>query len=243
MRQDIGIQMYSLRDIVEKEGNLAALQLVSKLGYPCIELYRASCTAPAEELKATLEELNLKAISNHVLFHELKNNLKAQMAYNSTVGNMTLVCPHTSPTDLESTVKAAKELKAIQDELEQEGFRFGYHNHAHEMVKIDGDKRIIDIYAETGVTLQPDLHWVKVGGYDPVAFINQYRNQIVSLHFKEWGVGDTNPEIGNGDLDWKAIMAAGEASTATHYILEQEGYTMPVADSITLCAENLNKLF
>lgn len=235
--------MYSLRDIIDKEGNLAALTLVSKLGYPCIELFGGSCVAPAEELKATLEQLKLLAVGNHVPFHELKNNLKAQMEYNRTVGNMTLVCPHTNPVDLESSKQIAKELKAIQDELEKEGFRFGYHNHAHEMKKVDGDKRAIDIYAEEGIFLQPDLHWVKVGGYDPVAFINQYSDRIVTLHFKEWGEGDTNPEIGTGDLDWNAIMAAGEASTATHYILEQEHYTVPVADSIALCAKNLNEMF
>lgn len=243
MRNDIAIQTYSLREIISEKGNQASLEFVSKLGFPAVELYRESCDIPAKQLKEILENSNLNAISNHVSFVELKSNLKAQIIYNRTVGNNTIVCPYTAPKDLESTKQTAKELKAIQDELEKEGMRFGYHNHAHEMVKIDGDKRIIDIYADEGVLLQPDLHWVKVGGYDPVAFINQYRNQIVSLHFKEWGVGDTNPEIGNGDLDWKAIMAAGEASTATHYILEQEGYTMPVADSITLCAENLNKLF
>ncbi len=243
MRNDIAIQTYSLRNIIEEKGNVASLELVSKLGFPAVELYRGTCDRSAEELKDLLDKFNLKAVSNHVLFDALKNDLNAQIVYNRTVGNQTIVCPHTAPADLEATKNTAKVLKAIQDELVKEGFRFGYHNHAHEMVKIDGDKRIIDIYADEGVLLQPDLHWVKVGGYDPIEFINQYCDRIVSLHFKEWGVGDTNPEIGNGDLDWNAIMAAGEKSTATHYILEQEQYTMPVEDSITVCAENLHKMF
>lgn len=241
MRNDIAIQLYSLRDISAND-YMAALRHVANVGFQNVEL-AGSYGLSGEELKAVLDELGLKAISSHVPFSADPAYIKEQMAFNRAVGNNTIVCPHSNTGDLEETMQSVKNLKIWQDELEKEGFIFGYHNHANEMKKVDGDKRAIDIIAEEGIKLQPDVFWVKTGGYDPVEFINSYRGQIVSLHFKEYDADGKNVEFGTGILPWQEIMEAGKNAGAAYNILEQEQYTMEVADSIALCAKNLDRMF
>lgn len=243
MRNDIAIQMYSLKDIT-KVNYLDGFKLAADLGFKNIEL-AGNYGLGADEFKAVCDEYGLKVISAHVGgWDNNTEELKGLMAFHRTIGNDTIVCPHSRPETLEETIEIAKSLKARQDILEGEGFAFGFHNHAYEFKKIDGDKRIIDIYAEHGVKLQPDIHWVKAGGYDPLSFMKQYSDLVISLHFKEYGEGNTNPEFGTGGvLDWQAIMNYGKELGVKYNILEQEQYTLPVPDSIALCAKNLEEMF
>lgn len=243
MRNDIAIQMYSIKDITN-ENPLNGFKLVSELGFKNIEL-AGDYGLSADEFKAKCDEFGLKVISAHIggenrPIEEIKEIIKFQTA----VGNNMVVCPWSPCNDLESTKQIAKSLKRMQDIYESEGFVFGYHNHGFELNKIDGDLRIIDIIAAEGVKLQPDIHWVKVGGAEPLDFMKQYKNQIISLHFKEYGANNTNPEFGDGGiLDWQAIMDFGKEIGVEYNILEQEEYSLPVEESIAVCAKNLNKMF
>ena len=243
MRNDIAIQMYSIKDIT-KESYLNGFRLVSDLGFKNIEL-AGDYGLSANEFKAVCDEYGLKVISAHVggenrPTEEIKEIIKFQTA----IGNKMVVCPWSPCKDLESIKQIAKNLKRMQDIYESEGIAFGYHNHAFEFNKVDGDLRAIDIIASEGVKLQPDLHWVKVGGVEPLDFMHQYSDQIISLHFKEYGANDTNPEFGEGGiLDWHAIMDYGKKIGVEYNILEQEEYSLPVDESIALCAKNLKEMF
>ena len=243
MRNDIAIQMYSIKDIT-KENYLNGFKLVSELGFKNIEL-AGDYGLSASEFKAICDEYGLKVISAHIggenkTIDEIKEIIKYQKA----LGNNMVICPWSNCKDLELTKQAAKSLKRMQDIYESEGFVFGYHNHGFEFNKVDGDLRAIDIIAAEGVKLQPDIHWVKVGGAEPLDFMKEYRKQIVSLHFKEYGPDNTNPEFGEGGvLDWQAIMDLGKEIGVEYNILEQEEYSLPVSKSIALCAKNLEKMF
>ena len=243
MRNDIAIQMYSIKDIT-KENYLNGFKLISDLGFENIEL-AGDYGLSANEFKAVCDEYGLKVISAHIGgTSKTTDEIKNLINFHYTVGNKMIICPWSAANDLESTKAIAKDLKIYQDIMESEGFVFGYHNHGFEFNKVDGELRAIDIIAAEGVKLQPDIHWVKVGGAEPLDFMKQYNDQIVSLHFKEYGLNDTNPEFGEGGiLDWQAIMDYGKKIGVEFNILEQEEYSLPVAESIALCAKNLEKMF
>lgn len=243
MRNDIAIQMYSIKDIT-KEDYLNGFKLVSKLGFKNIEL-AGDYGLSANDFKSLCDEYGLKVISAHIGGeNKSTDEIKDIIKYQTAVGNNMVICPWSPSNDLDSTKQVAKSLKRMQDVYESEGFAFGYHNHGFEFNKVDGDLRIIDIIAAEGVKLQPDIHWVKVGGFEPIEFMKQYKDQIISLHFKEYGVNNTNPEFGEGGiLDWQAIMDLGKQIGVEYNILEQEEYSVPVAESIEICAKNLEKMF
>lgn len=243
MRNDIAIQMYSIKDIT-KENYLEGFNLVSKLGFKNIEL-AGNYGLNATDFKSVCDEYGLNVISAHVPgVIKTTEEINELIKFHSTIGNGMIICPYSDSRDLDSAKENAKNLKKLQDIFESEGFAFGYHNHGFEFNKIDGDLRAIDIIAAEGVKLQPDIQWVKVGGAEPLDFMKQYADQIISLHFKEFGSGNTNPEFGNGGiLDWQAIMELGKKIGVEYNILEQEEYSVPVAESIAICAKNLEEMF
>lgn len=243
MRNDIAIQMYSIKDITQ-ESYLNGFKLVSKLGFKNIEL-AGNYGLSADKFKDVCDEYGLKVVSAHIGGTSKTNEeIKKLIDFHHTIGNNMIVCPWSPAKDLESAKAIAKELKEYQNIMESEGFAFGYHNHGFEFNKVDGEIRIIDIFAAEGVKLQPDIYWVKVGGAEPLDFLKQYKSQIISLHFKEYGDNNTNPEFGEGGiLDWQAIMDFGKEIGVEYNILEQEEYSVPVADSIAICAKNLEKMF
>lgn len=243
MRSDIAIQMYSLKDICSSDYR-AGLKLVSELGFTAIET-AGNYGLSAEAFRDECDALGLKVVSAHVGGHlKTAEELNTIMEYNRVLGNKMIICPASPAKDLASAKEVVKSLKEMQRVYESEGFAFGYHNHAYEFKRVDGDTRIIDIFAAEGIKLQPDVFWVKVGEDDPISFMKRYGKQIISLHFKEYGEGNANPEFGEGGiLDWQAIMSLGKELGVEYNILEQEQYTLPVAESITLCAKNLNEMF
>lgn len=243
MRNDIAIQMYSINSIT-KENYLNGFKLVSNLGFKNIEL-AGDYGLSANEFKALCDEYGLNVISAHIGGdNKTSKELNEIMKFQTIVGNNMVVCPWSPAKDLKSTKQIAKNLKQMQDAYESEGFAFAYHNHGFEFDAVDGDTRIIDIIAAEGVKLQPDIFWVKYGGAEPLEFMKQYSDQIISLHIKEFGANKTNPEFGTGGiLDWNTIVDYGKELGVKYNILEQEEYTMPVNDSIALCAKNLEEMF
>ena len=71
-----------------------------------------------------------------------------------------------------------------------------------------------------------DTYWVQAGGGDPVAWCKKMAGRMPLLHLKDYGVGpDGKPhfaEIGNGNLDWPAIISTAEASGTEWFIVEQD---------------------
>lgn len=245
MKENFGIQLYSLRDETKKD-HLAVLEYVSKLGFPCIE-FAGYYGMSAKEMKATLDRLNLKAVSTHVGPDRLRTGLLEEIAYNKAVGNNTIICPWYAAKTKEQALEAAKEMNEWANICAKEGMTFGYHNHDFEFLKVDGDKTVMDIILENTddcFKMELDVYWAVYAGYDPIEFIEKYKNRMCMLHLKEIAADNkTNIEFGNGVIDWMKVVEAGRKAGVTHYILEQEEYSVPVLESIKICADNMNKIF
>jgi sugar phosphate isomerase/epimerase len=122
----------------------------------------------------------------------------------------------------------AASLAAAQEKLRPQGMMTGFHNHQTEWRPI-GDTRPMDIIASgtpKDVVLQLDCGTCVEVGADPVAWINKNPGRIKSLHLKDWGAGDGrgyNVAFGEGDVPWKGIFAAAEATGGVeYYLIEQE---------------------
>ncbi|MEI8063705.1 MAG: TIM barrel protein, partial [Verrucomicrobiota bacterium] len=85
------------------------------------------------------------------------------------------------------------------------------------------------IYAETDQRYlqgEPDTYWVQHGGGDPVAWCERLKGRLPIIHLKDYTVLSDNKatytEIGNGNLNWKKIVAAAEKSGCQWFIVEQD---------------------
>ncbi|MBM4038609.1 MAG: sugar phosphate isomerase/epimerase [Planctomycetes bacterium] len=110
-------------------------------------------------------------------------------------------------TDEELAVQA-KWLDACGAELKALGIRFALHNHSPEMRS--GAREVHSWMSGTkpeNVWFNADVEWIHHGGGDPVAMLELYGHRTASLHVRD-AVGTTWVQaLGDGELDFPAIVA------------------------------------
>jgi sugar phosphate isomerase/epimerase len=119
--------------------------------------------------------------------------------------------------------------------MKQAGIQFGYHNHNFEFDPIDGLVPYYDIFmAELDpdlVTMEIDLFWATKAGQDPVEMFNRYPGRFQLFHLKDMYTreapfydvlkDDISP-VGEGVIDFKRILAAGDTAGMKHFFVEDD---------------------
>ena len=238
--QNIGLQLYSLRDETPKDF-CGTVEKVAKMGYKGVEFAGYGGLKPAE-LAQLLRDNGLEAYGTHFgALPKTPAELDAEIEMNLAIGNKYLVCPWQDMKTHDDALRFAEVMNETAAKLAPHGLRLGYHNHAHEFV-VDGG----EILMETLLTNAPDVFaefdvfWVAYAGYDPVRFIRKYAGRQPLMHLKELGPDrKANVECGTGVLDFASIITAGLAAGTEHFIVEQEEYTLPPLASCEVSLRNL----
>lgn len=248
-RLPFALQLYTVRDHMEKDP-AATLCLVKSMGYDHIELAGTGGMS-AKALKALLEETGLNPVSMHVgyeriagdldeVIQELKT-LELNFAVVPWLGSQ--VCPNKA-----AWLLGIQRMDEAGEQLRNEGIRLCYHNHAHEFEKIDG-QTIFDLIfgnsAPENLAIQLDTCWAAVGGADPIALLKQYHGRVPLLHVKDYRPGDPPvlTEVGQGCMDWPAVLRKGRDAGALWNIVEQDDhFATDSLDSARAAAEFLAAL-
>lgn len=218
-KMSLGLQLYSVHKDMEADYR-KTLKQAAALGFEGVE-FAGFFGVSAEEMKAELDRLNLKAAGSHTGIDLLRTDLEGVIRYNRILGNKNIVCPYADFKSKEDVDAAVKEFGEIERRLAAEGFVFHYHNHAHEFQKFDGKTVLERIFAETKVHPQPDIYWVYRGGDDPAEFINRYEGRCTMVHMKD-GRGEQETVAGRGEIDFGKVIAAAERTGVEWLILEDE---------------------
>ncbi|MCI2244055.1 sugar phosphate isomerase/epimerase [Xanthomonas sp. PPL568] len=226
----IAVQMYTLRNA----GSLdQQLKIVHDAGVGAVETVGTQ-NVGAVELKQLLDKYSIKAISSHVQLADLRKDLDGAVAFNRSIGNTTLVVPYLDqkdrPTDAAGWTALGKELGQLAKRARAKGMRLAYHNHDFELVDFDGKTGLELLFAAAGPDLQTelDLAWVARAGYDPAAMLGKFKGRLFAVHAKDNAPkGQAKDEggfaaVGQGVLDWSAILPAAAASGVQWYIIEHD---------------------
>jgi len=226
----IAVQMYTLRDA----GTLdQQLKIVHDAGVGAVETVGTQ-NVSAAELKQLLERYSIKVISSHVQLADLRSDLDGVVAFNRSIGNTTLVVPYLDkkdrPTDAAGWTALGQELGRIAVLAKAQGMRLAYHNHDFELIDVNGKTGLELLFAAAGPDLQTelDLAWVARAGHDPVAMLGKFRGHVFAVHAKDNApTGQADDEggfaaVGQGVLDWNAILHAAAAAGVQWYIVEHD---------------------
>ncbi|CAH1215604.1 Inosose dehydratase [Paenibacillus plantiphilus] len=238
----VGLQMYSLRDLAEKDF-IGTLRKVADIGYQAVE-FAGYYDTPAKELRSVLDSIGLKAPSAHMSIHfdddrkKIKANVARQIEYANLVGLEYLVTPWVplpdNPTD-EDVNTLANLLELIGKQVHASGLQYGYHNHEFEF-KLVGDKPVIDMLLERipakYLVAEFDLGWIYMGGQNPVEYVMRYAGRVPLVHFKDFAKGRRDTEIGKGMVDLKGVLKAAEPAGIQYYFVEQEEYSTSSLESV-----------
>lgn len=244
-----GLQLYTLRDVIgdDPEG---VIRQVAEFGYKQIESYEGQdgmyWGMGNTGFKSFLDDLGLTMISSHSnVFDDFER--KAEEA--AEIGVEYLVSPWIGPQD---TIDEFKEYADRFNEAGQiaqnAGIKFAYHNHAYTFEELEGEFPQDVLMENTDpdlVEFQMDIYWVVAAGHDPVEWIQKYPGRFTSSHIKDLMNGD-EPEstiLGNGSIDFPAIVDVAKNNGMKYYIVEQEAYTdtTPI-DSVGENAEYMKEL-
>ena len=203
----IGLQLYSLRDLVKEEGIQKVLETAAKMGYKNLETAsydngKIYGLAPAE-FKKMVNDLGMKCTSAHLGQAFTKEKEAEVMSWwdqaidaHNELGVKYMVQPW-MPVNDKTTLD---DLKMYCDYFNTVGYKtaaasiaFGYHNHDFEFRKID-DQLIYDFLLDNvspnHVFFEMDVYWVMMGGGDPVAYLKNrpsWWDQAIDAH-NELGV-------------------------------------------------------
>jgi len=228
----VALQLYSIRNDCAKDFD-AALAEVAKMGFEGVEFagYHKYAGKP-KELRAKLDELNLKVAATHIGTGTLRGDaLKQTIEFHQTIGCKFLIVPGDGDfTHPEKSKALAEVFNKATEVLKPLGMACGYHNHTGEFKK-DGDKTYWDLFAERtskDVILQQDCGWTAAAGLDPVEMMKRYPGRMRSTHFKPTVVRNEPGKkafLGQDSVNWAAVIDACIKYGGTEWItLEQEAY-------------------
>ncbi|MDQ0207830.1 sugar phosphate isomerase/epimerase family protein [Alkalicoccobacillus murimartini] len=244
----IALQLYTLRNET-KEDFLGTLKKVKELGYDGVE-FAGFGGYEASELKAILEDLDLKPFSSHVGLELLEDNAEEIIAYHKELGVETMVIPYLVPerrTAKEDYLKLAESLNQYGEKIKEAGLQLCYHNHDFEFEKYDGEYGLDLIFSNTNpefVQVELDTYWAEFAGISAVDYAAKYKGRLPLAHIKDMVTSPekTFAEVGEGVLDIKSIVAAVEQAGAKRLIVEQDVCQRPALESVEISIRNLKEI-
>jgi sugar phosphate isomerase/epimerase len=239
--EQIAIQLYSVRDVMENDYT-GTLKKLAQMGYTGVE-FAGYGGLSAQEMKDVLLSNNLKPAGSHIGIKRLSENLDEEIAFHKVLGTDYFVCPYYEIKNKEDVLTLVKILKPIIAKVKDEGFKFAYHNHAHEFAS-DNGSFLLDILFENlpEAAMELDIYWVAYAGVDPFAYMEKNKDRLKLLHIKQIDKDKHCVDVDKGVLDFKEIISKAKSLGTEHFIVEQEEFEVSSMVSIKNDIEFLKKL-
>jgi sugar phosphate isomerase/epimerase len=262
LRQAPGLQLWTVKEELARDfdGTLRALK---RIGYQRVEAAGWVGRTPADFRKG-VAAAGLDCVSCHFSMRDLIDEHESKLAQARDVGVRYFVASSPASTRPQDPAKSwniglaesmtladwhrnADAMNRIGKSAKAMGMRFGYHNHAAEMLDYEGKGAYDELIRLTDpalVTFELDLGWVAAAGHDPAATIDKHRARIELLHVKDItakapGYNQISPDVastpvGDGVIDWTPVFAAADRAKIGAWFVEQEPpFVKPALDGLT----------
>ncbi|OQA47341.1 MAG: Inosose dehydratase [Chloroflexi bacterium ADurb.Bin325] len=256
----LAAQLYTVREFTQTPQDLAAtLKKVRAIGYTAVQVSGIGPISHAD-VKAMLDDAGLACCITHIAHDRLWNDLPDVIEQHH-LWNCRHVAIGSMPPAYRKEGEAgyrrfAQEASRVGQTLSQAGLTFSYHNHSFEFVRFGQQTALELLYAEADpryLQAELDTYWVQHGGGDPVAWIRKLAGRMPVIHLKDmvmveggqdtWsGVTQAMAEIGEGNLNWPAILAACEEAGVEWYAVEQDVCRRDPFESLRISYNNLRAM-
>jgi sugar phosphate isomerase/epimerase len=235
---NLGVQLYTVRKVIDKKP-LDTLEAIQNIGYTEVEATYENLN----KIWSALKKTELRPVSVHIdekIFFKGGSELDAALADVKERGFKYVVVPYI-PVEKRGGAdmfkKLAETLNKCGEKAQSNGLKLCYHNHAFEYKPIEGQTGLEMLMSETQknlVSLELDVFWATIGGHDPVELLKSYPGRVKLLHLKDRSRSftktqynenvphDAFTEVGNGSIDFPAVLTAADAAGVEHYFVEQD---------------------
>jgi len=248
-KMPIALQVFSIREEAEKDFR-GTMKLVKEMGYDGVELAGLYNYSP-EEIRDILSETGLTAISAHVPYQTLIEDMEGTIDQYVTIGCSYIAIPYLTEEYRPGTdkfVEVIENIKKIGKLCKSQNVVLLYHNHDFEFVKMDNGQYGLDYLYEkvTPEYLQTEIDtcWVNVSGLDPAEYIKKYAGRAPVVHLKDFvgsksenmyeliGIESEKKDsetfafraVGSGKQDFLSILAAADEAGSKWVVVEQDAH-------------------
>ena len=241
MPSKLAVQMYTLRDHTRTAEDLdRALAKVAAIGYQAVQFSAIGCMSGAapelspQDARRMLDRHGLRCVATHRDWNDLLQRTDQEIAFHRTlgcdyaaIGSIPRPFHDKGPDGYREMIRAAA---GFISKLKAAGIRWGYHNHSFEFARAErGGKRLFAVLIDESppdFLFELDTYWAAHAGCSPAPLLIRLAGRIPVVHFKDMevalGEGPVMAPIGEGNLDWDAIIAACEAGGTEWYCIEQD---------------------
>jgi sugar phosphate isomerase/epimerase len=249
----LGAQLYTVREFTQTLEDIAeTLKKVAAIGYPAIQISAFGPVDP-KEVARLVADSGLTVAATHMGWGGFLEDLGTVIETNKLWG-----CKHPAIGGLPDEYRSrdgirrfVDELAPVAERLAAEGMDFSYHNHNQELARFDCEKTWLEtLYDEAPPAMlkaEIDTYWIQAGGGDPAWWLRKCAGRIPVIHLKDMCITPEREirmaEIGEGNLNWPAIIAAAEAGGVECYLIEQDRtYDRDPFDSLAISYRNLKAM-
>lgn len=249
----IGIQLYTLRDVIFKDAK-SVLKQLSDLGYQELETFGYNdgmlFGMKVKEFGEYVKTLGMSVPSGHYALGKAERSkaMKGtilnewERAVNDAkeVGQEYMVLAYLADDErktLDDYKFVCEKLNRAGELCKKNNVRMNYHNHAFEFDKI-GDQVPYDLMlAELDpklVGMEMDMYWTTFAGKNPVDYFKKYPGNFEQWHLKDMDKADRkkNADLGTGSIDFRQLLSYASLAGLKHAYLEHDTYPKSSWESV-----------
>lgn len=235
-----GLALYTVRNEMGADLD-GTLQQVADAGYKYIEAagYQDGkyYGLTPEEFRKKVEALGMVPLSTHQSSATL-DNIDEELAAAKEAGFKYFVIPvppmgHFKFDPETRSLSMSEELDSLVyilntmgKKAKEAGLQLLYHNHNMEFVKNSQGLVPYDYFMENldpeNVKFEMDLYWIVKAGADPVAYFEKYPGRFEIWHVKDMDDQGRFAPVGNGTIDFGALLAHKDQAGMKYYFVEQD---------------------
>jgi len=241
----LGLQMYSLREMLKEKGLPAALDQTKAFGLTAIEGSASTKGTTVEETKTAIDQRGMTLVAAGMGYDQLEKDLVGSVAQAKVAGvqyvSVTWIPHHGDDfTEAEAT-KAATDFNRWGAAFKKAGITFVYHPHGYEFRPRADGQNLFDLIVHqtepSDVNFEMDVFWVTHGGQDPVKLLTKYPTRWRTMHVKDIRKGaptgiytghapaTDDVAVGTGQIDWPAVLKKANEVGVQWYFIEDESTT------------------
>jgi sugar phosphate isomerase/epimerase len=246
----IAAQLYTLREHLKTPGEIAAsLKKVGQLGYEAVQVSGLGPIEPAR-LKEAADQAGVRLIATHTGFERIRGEPQAVIEEHRLWG-----CRHVAigglPAEYRSEAgyhRFAREASAAARPLVEAGLTFSYHNHSFELERFGSRTALEILYDESDPAVfsaELDTYWIQHGGGNPASWLRYLKGRCHLVHLKDMAMKGSQQlfaEVGEGNLEWPALLAACREAGVEWHIVEQDTCQRDPFESLGISLRNLRKM-
>lgn len=242
-KNKLAVQLFTLRDHLKTAADFkSSMERIAQMGYPAVQLSAVGAMngehaeLDAKGAKAILDENNIKCIATHRSWDQLSQDTEKEIEFHKTLGcDFTAIGGIPAPYKEEGADGYRRwiaDAEPVIAKLKAGGVRFGYHNHAFELERVDyqnGEPRtLLDLIIDCGnpdMLLELDLYWLAHGGANPQRIVEKCAGRMPVIHIKDKEMNGNEPimaPIGEGNMDWANLIPACVESGVEWIAIEQD---------------------